>query len=239
MERSVVRTADAVVVVTNLMKEEFLELVPRRIEVITNGYDASDFESIDERIDDKFAITYTGLFVKEMNPSSFWRLLSDIAKNDSQFAEDLKITIIGHTDNSVWDDISANGLDGNLVKLDYMPHKEAVRWQRRARILLLTGGREPEAKGILTGKFFEYLAARRPILSFGPIGGDMDVAIKECEAGAMFDYDDYSGAKDWIEKQYALYKNGEICIPSGKIENYSREWLCRKMAALLDDIING
>jgi len=34
-----------------------------------------------------------------------------------------------------------------------------------------------------------------------------------------------------------LYKKGEIYIPSGKIENYSREGLCRRMSALLDEII--
>ncbi len=237
MEKNVVRSADAVVVVTNLMKEEFLELGPRRIEVITNGYDASDFDSLQEKVEDKFTLTYTGLFVKDRNPSVLWRILGEMVRDIPGFREDLAIRIIGHTDSSVWHEISANTLDNNLVNMDYMPHNEVVKWQQRARVLLLAGGQEPEAKGILTGKFFEYLAARRPILSFGPIGGDMDVALRECEAGAMFDYADYSGAKSWIEKQYELYKKGEIYIPSGKIENYSREGLCRRMSALLDEII--
>ncbi len=65
----------------------------------------------------------------------------------------------------------------------------------------------------------------------------MDIALRECEAGAMFDYVDYSGARAWIEKQYDLYQKGELYIPSGKIENYSREGLCRRMSALLDEII--
>jgi len=237
MERGVVKSADAVVVVTNLMRDEFLELGPKRIEVITNGYDTSDFEQQNEPIEERFTITYTGLFVKDRNPSLLWRLLGEMVRDVPGFVEDLRLRIIGHTDNSVWEDIKNNGLDANLVKMDYMPHIEVIRWQQRARILLLAGGQEPEAKGILTGKFFEYLAARRPILSFGPIGGDMDVALKECEAGAMFDYQDYTGAKIWIRQQYAMYKNGEISIPSGKIENYSREGLCRRMAALLDEII--
>jgi hypothetical protein len=237
MERNVVRSADAVVVVTNLMRDEFLELGPRRIEVITNGYDASDFENLLEKVEEKFTITYTGLFVKDRNPSVLWRILGEMIREVPGFGEDLSIRIIGHTDNSVWQEISENALDNYLVNMDYMPHNEVVKWQQRARVLLLAGGQEPEAKGILTGKFFEYLAARRPILSFGPIGGDMDVALKECEAGAMFDYSDYAGAKAWIEREYELYKKGEIYIPSGKIENYSREGLCRRMSALLDEII--
>ena len=237
MERNVVRSADAVVVVTNLMRDEFLELGPKRIEVITNGYDASDFEHLREEVEEKFTITYTGLFVKDRNPSVLWKILGEMVRDIPGFRENLAIRIIGHTDSSVWQEISSNTLDNSLINMDYMPHNEVVKWQQRARVLLLAGGQEPEAKGILTGKFFEYLAARRPILSFGPIGGDMDVALRECEAGAMFDYSDYAGARGWIEKQYELYKKGEIYIPSGKIENYSREGLCRRMSSLLDEII--
>jgi glycosyltransferase involved in cell wall biosynthesis len=237
MERSVIREADAVVVVTNFMKEEFLALKPKRIEVITNGFDASDFAQINESLEDKFTITYTGLFVKDRNPSILWRILGDMVKEVQGFGQDLLLRIIGHTDGSVWSDILDNSLDSNLVSMDYMPHEEVIKWQRRARILLLAGGQEPEAKGILTGKFFEYLAARRPILGFGPIGGDMDIALKESEAGVLFDYNDYTGARIWIENQYTLYKKGEIYIPSGKIDNYSRERLCGRMASLLDDVI--
>lgn len=237
MERSVIREADAVVVVTNFMKEEFLALKPKRIEVITNGFDASDFAQINESLEDKFTITYTGLFVKDRNPSILWRILGDMVKEVQGFGEDLLLRIIGHTDGSVWSDILGNSLDSNLVSMDYMPHEEVIKWQRRARILLLAGGQEPEAKGILTGKFFEYLAARRPILGFGPLGGDMDIALKESEAGVLFDYNDYTGARMWIENQYTLYKKGEIYIPSGKIDNYSRERLCELMASLLDEVI--
>jgi len=237
MERDVVQQADAVVVVTNVMKEEYLELSPKRIEVITNGFDKSDFTEIPQELDEKFSITYTGLFVKDRNPRELWKLLGDKAKSKQGFVQDLLIRIIGQTDQSVWDDISANGLDNNLVKLDYMPHNQVVKWQQSARVLLLAGGQEPEAKGILTGKFFEYLATRRPILGFGPIGGDMDIALKESEAGEMFGYDDYEGAKKWIDGHYEMYKNGIVSKTSGKIDRYSREGLCGRMAEILDELI--
>lgn len=164
MERNVVRSADAVVVVTNLMRDEFLELGPRRIEVITNGYDASDFEHLREEVEEKFTITYTGLFVKDRNPSVLWKVLGEMVRDIPGFREDLAIRIIGHTDSSVWQEISSNTLDNSLINMDYMPHNEVVKWQQRARVLLLAGGQEPEAKGILTGKFFEYLADRKSVV---------------------------------------------------------------------------
>ncbi|OFY44622.1 MAG: hypothetical protein A2X18_03355 [Bacteroidetes bacterium GWF2_40_14] len=236
MEKDVVQRADAVVVVTNVMKEEYLELGPKRIEVITNGFDQSDFEGVNESPEEKFTITYTGLFVRDRNPKELWRLLGEKVKSDPVFAQDLRIRIIGQTDETVWEDISDNGLDNNLIKMDYMPHRQVVKWQQSARVLLLAGGQEPEAKGILTGKFFEYLAARRPIIGFGPKGGDMDIALTESEAGAMFDYSDYKGAKEWIDGQYELYRSGEVPVMSGKIDRYSRKGLCKNIAELLDEL---
>jgi len=237
MEKDVVQRADAVVVVTNVMMEEYLELNPKRIEVITNGFDQSDFAGDRESPEDKFTITYTGLFVKDRNPKVLWSLLGEKMKSDPVFAEDLRIRIIGQTDETVWNDISDNGLDNNLIKMDYMPHSQVVKWQQSARVLLLAGGQEPEAKGILTGKFFEYLAARRPVIGFGPKGGDMDIALNESEAGAMFDYSDHKGAKEWIDGQYELYRRGEVPVMSGKIDRYSRRGLCKNIAELLDELI--
>jgi hypothetical protein len=95
---------------------------------------------------------------------------------------------------------------------------------------------EPESRGILTGKFFEYLASRRPILGFGPKGGDMDIALGESEGGAMFDYDDVRGCRRWLEDRYAEYKSGVVPPADGNIEKYSRKELTRRLALILDEI---
>jgi len=120
--------------------------------------------------------------------------------------------------------------------MDYMPHNEVIKLQREATVLLLSSGREPESGGIMTGKFFEYLAAGRPILGFGPKGGDMDIALEESRAGEMFDYENYDGVAKWIDAQYALYTIGAAPVMEGDISKYSRRELTKKMAAVLDEI---
>ena len=163
-------------------------------------------------------------------------MLAERVRNNSVFAKDLKIRLIGHTDSAILEDIERNGLGGNLEIMDYMPHTEVINWQRGAQILLLSGGMEPESKGILTGKFFEYLAARRPILGFGPKGGDMDIALEECEAGKMFDYDNKADIAEWIDRRYEEYKGTGIPPVSGKIEKYSRRELTARLAGVLNEI---
>jgi len=237
LERAVISEADAVVTVTKGMKAELEELSPKRIVVITNGFDADDYKEMSTGRDSKFSITYTGLFVRDRNPSVLWRVLGEKGARDERFRKELQIKIIGHTDKCIPEDILNNGLERNLYVKDYVSHPEAVREQQNARVLLLAGGQQPEATAILTGKFFEYLATGNRILAFGPKGGDMDDALIECGAGDMFEYDDYEGAKEWIEREYEKYLNGSSRGKPSNIEKYSREKLCEKMSELIEETI--
>ena len=236
LEKSVVKSADAIVTVTETIGRELRELSNCGVHIVTNGFDNADFLSETVPLDENFTITYTGLFVRTQNPAELWKVLAERVSNNKVFAKDLKIRLIGHTDSAILEDIERNGLGENLEQLNYLPHTEVIKWQRSAQILLLSGGMEPESKGILTGKFFEYLAARRLILGFGPKGGDMDIALSECEAGEMFDYNNKAAIAKWIDSRYEEYRGTGIPPVSGKIEKYSRRELTRAMAAVLDEI---
>lgn len=256
LEKRVVRGADKVLTVTSTIAEELQELragascatakdgadrkgsADRWLEVpvITNGYDPTDFPEGTAELDKEFSITYTGLFVKSQNPEVLWNLLSDWVNHDPDFALVLKIRLVGHTDGAILQSIEKAGLNPYLERVDYMTHEKVTQLQRSSQLLFLSVGMEPESKGILTGKFFEYLAARRPILGFGLKGGDMDVALGESEGGTMFDYEDERGCRRWLEDRYAEYLTGFVPPTDGNIEKYSRRELTRRLALLLDEI---
>lgn len=238
LEKKVLKEATAVVTVTNTIAAEFEQIVNRPVHVITNGFDPADFLDLKIEPEEGFTITYTGLFVKTQNPTTLWKILGERCSRDSNFAKDLKIRLIGHTDASVLTSIQENGLEKNLISMEYTPHNKVVEWQRKARVLLLAGGTEPEAKGILTGKFFEYMAAARPILGFGPKGGDMDIALEESGCGTMFDYNQREGVEAFIEEHYRLYKMGSTAVIKGKIDQYSRVELTHKMVEVFNSVID-
>ena len=54
-----------------------------------------------------------------------------------------------------------------ITKIDYVPHNKVQQYQRNSQVLLLAINKVPSAKGIITGKIFEYLQAKRPILAIG------------------------------------------------------------------------
>ena len=234
-EQAVVGKADVVTVVSPQMKREFLVWKPKRIEVVPNGYDESDFFVEAKRFSQKFALIHTGLFTKDANPNQLWLALANIVAENSAFAHSLQIVLVGHTDGAIRQSIEEAGLLSYCLFVNYVSHLEAVAYQKGANLLLLTLKKEPESKGILTGKLFEYLAAKKPVLGIGPLDGDLAEILSDCKGGTMHEFEDYEGFKRTVLHYYGMYvKNEEWSSSSTQtIEKYSRKHLCGKLADLL------
>ena len=90
-------------------------------------------------------------------------------------------------------------------------------------------------EGILTGKLFEYLGAKKPIVGVGPMNGDAAKIIRECQAGEMFDYHDQDKIFDYLLNKYKLWqKGGKINLDEDIVANYSRKTLARELASLMN-----
>ena len=240
-ERSVVREADIVTVVSPQMKRDFLPLGPKRIEVIFNGYDQDDFDMVETHnyvslpYQNKFTICHTGLFTRDANPDQLWRALGQIVEENSDFSQALQIVLVGQTDGAVVQSIEKAGLAPYSRVVSYVPHLEAVAYQKGADLLLLSLKKEPESKGIITGKLFEYLASQRPILGIGPTDGDLAAILTECNAGSMHEFEDFEGIKKSVWHYYRLFcqnKPWSASLPDA-IVAYSRKNLCQELSELL------
>ena len=96
---------------------------------------------------------------------------------------------------------------------------------------------EPRAKGLLTGKLFEYLASGRPILCIGPEDGDAAQLLKETQAGVTVGFDNKEKMKEVIKDLYQKYlEDGLPSNESKEIEKYSRRALAGAYGKLLDRI---
>jgi len=231
LEKEVLTTADDILVTSKTTKQELEELTSKPVTVITNGYDLHNPGNIE--IDSHFSISHIGSLLSERNPRILWKVLAELIKEDPEFKKALRINLIGVVSDEIVQEIIDQGLEDVLQTCAYLPHNEAVQAQRRSQVLLLVEINSAQTRGIIPGKLFEYMAAKRPILAIGPEAWEAGNLVKESGSGKVFTYDLENELKASILEWYNAYKTGSLVMPSQNIEQYSRKALTRKLAALI------
>jgi glycosyltransferase involved in cell wall biosynthesis len=239
LEKLVLTTADQVVVISEGMKKDFARMVDRSYQVITNGYDSDDLPTEIPKPDHKFSIAHMGTLAKSRNPDKLWEVLSELVQKYETFAGALEIKLIGKVDYYVKESLQRHGLESFVVIEPYLNHNQVALQQQRTQILLLLINNTPNARMILTGKLFEYMAAGRPILCIGPTDGDAAKILQETGCGDTFDFDDHTHLKKHVLTLFDRYiKNENHCL-SGDISKYSRRELTARLDKILQEMVNG
>lgn len=251
-ELSVLRESTAITSVTANMADEFREMLEasglshqeatRKIHVIYNGFDLADYDMTEKKLDSEFTMLFSGIFNREGSPDNLWRVLGEIARENEEFQRDLKIRFIGRVDTDITDLITEEGLSANLDLKGYLPHRQTTVFQQTARVLILPLRKQPEAMAILPGKLYEYLATRRPILSFGPEGCELGTMLSRAGAGEVFDWNETERLKEKVLQLYSEYcQNRDQKAESGELPErilcYTRESETVQMSELVKEII--
>lgn len=237
LEKAVVDNASRVVVVGNVMREEFEEIGKRKVDVVTNGYDEADVQMVPASERDKaFSIAHIGMLNQHRSHEAFWAALQQLCVETPGFREHLLVRLVGKVDFAARESIERHGLGGQVKYIDYLGHHEAVALQGRSQLLLLSINDTPNARGVITGKLFEYLASRRPVLCIGPVDGDAAAIVKDAQAGMTVGFKDQQGIQQAILGFYQQYLQGQLEVDSQGVEQYSRRALTGKFAQLFDQI---
>lgn len=237
LELSVVREADRVVVVGNVMREEFEQIAGRGVDVITNGFDDADVQPVAKvDRDKKFSILHVGLLNQHRNHEAFWKALSELKAELPGFGDHLEVRLVGKADIAATESITRNDITAQVTMVDYLPHSEAVIQQGRAQVLLLSINNTPNARGVITGKIFEYLASGRPILCIGPTDGDAAHIIRQAAAGLVAGFEDKAAIKAHLKQFYSQFLDGKLEVQSLGVDAFSRKALTGKFAELFEAI---
>ena len=237
LELSVLKNADKVTTVTWSWAQSIEEISKRKVEVILNGFDTDDFQQINEPMLHGFLFHHIGALNKDRNPHLFWEALKEICAADPEFKNDLKIQLTGNTDYSVIESARQNNLSDNLILVDYLPHTEVVKLLSRSPILLLPLNDTPNISGIVPGKLYEYLAAKRPVFAIGKTDGDTARIIHETNSGIIVGFKEKELMKTEILNYYKQYRDGKLNVDSKNIDQFSRKGSAEKFAHLLNEII--
>lgn len=239
LEHEVLTKADKVVTVAPDGARRLERLGAKDVVTIYNGFDRDDDSTTATIASDKFTITYLGVLSKIQNPVLLWQTLGELVQTNPCFRDHLRINMIGQIDQSVVQSIAEQGLADHVSYSSYIPHSEVSAAHRASTLLLLLlmPDNEPRAKGLLTGKLFEYMASGRPILCIGPEDGDAAQIMNETHTGTTVSCGNKEKMKEVIGKYFNRFNAGGLPDnDTTSIERYSRKALAGEFSYLLDTI---
>ncbi|UII79749.1 glycosyltransferase family 4 protein [Flagellimonas sp. CMM7] len=227
LERSVLNATDKIVVTSDTTKREFEQITNKPIQVITNGYD----EILDAvSLDSGFTISHIGSLLTGRNPIALWQALKELIEGDETFKNHLKIQLAGVVGEEVLETIRTYGLDSYVEYLGYLSHEKVLQVQQKSQVLLLLEIDSEETKGIIPGKLFEYLNAKRPILAIGPNEWEAGNIVLETSSGKVCKQSDKTALKNVLLEWFGKYKKGTLHFNSKGIEMYHRKELTKALA---------
>ena len=233
LEQKVIEKADETIVVSEGMKNDFV--IPlKNVTTIYNGYDEADFESKKTQQTKQFVISYTGNFKDNQNIKAVWEAVEELFEENQSFKKDFELHFAGNINVSIKKDLHQYKFNQAIKYHGYVSHNTAINYMIKSAVLLFPIPQAAYNENIITGKIFEYLASKTPILSLGPQNGKAADILNTCARSPMKKYDDKIAIKAFIFSEYLLWKkNGNRKVKGEKHTFYSRINQTKELAKLI------
>jgi len=234
--QDVIRTADAVVSVSEPIRQSFLSMGAADTEKfydIPNGFDLDDFRKVAPEKFPKKTLLYLGSLGGANDPSLFFRAVKDLFRRHSAVLSDWQFVFVGEGISTV---SIPPEIQGSLLFMPYVSHEKAIALLKGASALLFTLSADVNP-GMVTGKIFEYIASGKPIFAISPEGVVATKMLRSYNFGRLIT--DFNPGIISKELERFLGDDFEKESPaqfSRFQEIYSRKNQTKKLAAVLDQI---
>ena len=86
----------------------------------------------------------------------------------------------------------------------------------------------------MPGKLFEYLATGLPVLGVGPVNGDAADFLTSTRAGVMFDGNDQSGIRIFLQKEFGQWYEEVLRKKTQGEDQYSRKGTTQTLVEVIN-----
>lgn len=243
LEKIIVRYADKVIIASDHYSRKLKDRYPalsHKITAIRNGFDPELFEQIEAKEFDRFTILFTGSMYGTIRPDFFLKGLKKwVESRDSSVREETQFLIYGWRNERAETIAKELGIDDIVKTNGYIPQQEIIHNQKGAHLLLLVIGFDERSRGVITSKFFEYVAAGRPIIAVIPEGEALDL-LRDYKKYYHVLEDDYGSLLKALDTAYGEYCTSKH-VPkddNGNSHLYKSVFNARNQVADLVDIFN-
>ncbi len=238
-ERRVVAGCDALLTTSAHTGALLLSKAPdasaNKLTVIPNGYDEADFAGRPSQPPaDALRILHAGTITEAYRLDAGF--LPALAAVRAQFpGVPWRLRFVGKVSNALLEQVRTTGLADVLEVKPYVPHHESVGELLAASALLLGIPDVPHNAGVLPGKLFEYLAARKPVLAVGPPDSEASPILVAAKTGPVLAYTDEAGFRARLNAlaEAWLTSGPNLDLPPGPERLWTRKALAGKLAAVI------
>lgn len=205
---------------------------------VPNGFDSNDFPNVEDSINEKFTITYTGSLYGRRNPAALFQALENLIEEKKIKANDFKLVFVGRFGEEVVDMFNKASFSNSIDIVAYVPHKKSIEYLFKSDVLLLIVDESKDSKDIVPGKVYEYIGTKKPLLALAPEKSAIADLIKETKVGSVAHQSKVKEIKNIILDFYqSKIDNKSITEPiTSEIEKYERRNASKELAKYLDNL---
>lgn len=238
--------ADACTTVSDDLADQLSKKTGKPVITLYNGFDeASDVENMPVA-DEVLRFVYTGMVYGDRDASSLFRairLLSDANKID---LDNVRFEYAGPHFMVIEEQAKRYAVEQILVDHGYVARDKAYEIQKRSDVFVVLSWNTLHERGVLTGKFYEGIRARKPILAL--IAGDQPGSeLQKLNRKYRYGYchemcseeSSFPELCNWIAQAYANRQAGK-CVDyqpdEGLFTDFRYDVLTRKLERIMLEI---
>lgn len=240
MERTVLSAADRIIVINDQFIEPILERHPRlskdKFVIIPNGFDEDDFKGIVPFRSQKRTIVHTGRFYLGRSGLPFLQAFAAAVSRHSWIRDNWEVKLVGSGEEygAAIEDL---GIADLVDIVGTVPHSVALQHVMGGNLLLLVPG---GGLSTMTGKLFEYLAAKRPILVLSHDGAAARL-VARLGIGSIVPPENIEAIADMLAHMMEKIQKGNYVYPDfqGIFSEYERKGIARRCVGVMEDVSSG
>ena len=242
-ERQVLKQASAITTINRPILDGLqTRHKPLRISgsVIPHGYEEYSPPSVTRtNHGDRLRLVYTGVFYDAQTPEYFLRGLGEFLTQYPDMRNQVSAIFVGLVPADFDRLVRSLKLEQVVQYVGYVEHSRVVAIQQKADILWMTIGSRPGASQISTGKLFEYMGTRKPILALVPPGAARDT-LHRYRAAYIVSPENVNQVTQALSRIRDDWRNQ--CFPrpdEAFVSMYSREHLTQKLSDVFNTIVQA
>ncbi len=246
LERYLMYRADVIIAVSEQKTAYLQQLHPAaraRWETLTNGYDPEIYEPLlaEPRQPDGFIdFVYTGRLFKNRRGYAFAEALGQLAVERPELVTCVRVHILGEVTPEIrarYDAILIHYGIGDWFRFTGdISHTEAMRAQIQADYLLLIVDTGETSAGVIPGKLFEYVAARRPIFALTEPGATQTI-IERARLGRVVPADSVERCKAALAEVLSQPVPARLDADDDYLRQFERCRISQRLAEIFDDLV--